>query len=220
MKDLIPTVKITNYAGVRSIKDGMKSNTYSTVEREKKPSWIRMTANQVNQNYSLIKSKVKNLNLSTVCEEAKCPNLSECWSRGTATFMLMGDTCTRACQFCSVNTGNPKGWLDKNEPRKIAETINLMNLKYIVLTCVNRDDISDGGAQHFANTVEAIKELSPETEVEVLTSDFNGIYDSIKKVVNSPIKVFAQNIETVERLTHPIRAVSYTHLTLPTTTSV
>ena len=205
MKDLIPTIKITNYAGVSSIKDGMKSNPYSKVEREKKPSWIRMTANQVNQNYSLIKNKVKNLNLSTVCEEAKCPNLSECWSRGTATFMLMGDTCTRACQFCSVNTGNPKGWLDKDEPRKIAETIALMSLKYIVLTCVNRDDISDGGAQHFADTVEAIKKLSPETEVEVLTSDFNGAYESIKTVVNSPIKVFAQNIETVERLTHPIR---------------
>ena len=205
MKDLIPTIKITNYAGVSSIKDGMKSNAYSKVEREKKPSWIRMTANQVNQNYSLIKNKVKNLNLSTVCEEAKCPNLSECWSRGTATFMLMGDTCTRACQFCSVNTGNPKGWLDKDEPRKIAETIALMSLKYIVLTCVNRDDISDGGAQHFADTVEAIKKLSPETEVEVLTSDFNGDYESIKTVVNSPIKVFAQNIETVERLTQPIR---------------
>ena len=205
MKDLIPTIKITNYAGVSSIKDGMKSNTYSKVEREKKPSWIRMTANQVNQNYSLIKNKVKNLNLSTVCEEAKCPNLSECWSRGTATFMLMGDTCTRACQFCSVNTGNPKGWLDKDEPKKIAETIALMSLKYIVLTCVNRDDISDGGAQHFADTVEAIKKLSPETEVEVLTSDFNGAYESIKTVVNSPIKVFAQNIETVERLTPPIR---------------
>ena len=114
MKDLIPTIKITNHAGVSSIKDGMKSNAYSKVEREKKPSWIRMTANQVNQNYSLIKNKVKNLDLSTVCEEAKCPNLSECWSRGTATFMLMGDTCTRACQFCSVNTGNPKGWLDKD----------------------------------------------------------------------------------------------------------
>jgi lipoic acid synthetase len=153
----------------------------------------------------LIKNKVKNLNLSTVCEEAKCPNLSECWSRGTATFMLMGDTCTRACQFCSVNTGNPKGWLDKDEPKKIAETIALMSLKYIVLTCVNRDDISDGGAQHFADTVEAIKKLSPETEVEVLTSDFNGAYESIKTVVHSPIKVFAQNIETVERLTHPIR---------------
>ena len=205
MKDLIPTVKITNFAGVSSIKDGMKSNAYSKVEREKKPSWIRMTANQANQNYSLIKNKVKNLNLSTVCEEAKCPNLSECWSRGTATFMLMGDTCTRACQFCSVNTGNPKGWLDKEEPRKIAETISLMNLKYIVLTCVNRDDISDRGAKHFADTVEAIKQLSPQTEVEVLTSDFNGAYDSIKTVVNSPIKVFAQNIETVERLTHPIR---------------
>ena len=205
MKDLIPTVKITNFAGVSSIKDGMKSNAYSKVEREKKPSWIRMTANQANQNYSLIKNKVKNLNLSTVCEEAKCPNLSECWSRGTATFMLMGDTCTRACQFCSVNTGNPKGWLDQEEPKKIAETISLMNLKYIVLTCVNRDDISDGGAKHFADTVEAIKQLSPQTEVEVLTSDFNGAYESIKTVVNSPIKVFAQNIETVERLTHPIR---------------
>ena len=194
MKDLIPTVKITNFAGVSSIKDGMKSNAYSKVEREKKPSWIRMTANQANQNYSLIKNKVKNLNLSTVCEEAKCPNLSECWSRGTATFMLMGDTCTRACQFCSVNTGNPKGWLDKEEPRKIAETISLMNLKYIVLTCVNRDDISDGGAKHFADTVEAIKQLSPQTEVEVLTSDFNGAYDSIKTVVNSPIKVSIPNI--------------------------
>ena len=205
MKDLIPTVKITNFAGVSSIKDGMKSNAYSKIEREKKPSWIRMTANQVNQNYSLIKNKVQNLNLSTVCEEAKCPNLSECWSRGTATFMLMGDTCTRACQFCSVNTGNPNGWLDKDEPRKIAETISLMSLKYIVLTCVNRDDIPDGGAQHFASTVEAIKELSSQTEVEVLTSDFNGAYDSIETVVNSPIKVFAQNIETVERLTHPIR---------------
>ena len=205
MKNLIPTVKITNFAGVSSIKDGMKSNDYSKVEREKKPSWIRMTANQANKNYSLIKNKVKNLNLSTVCEEAKCPNLSECWSRGTATFMLMGDTCTRACQFCSVNTGNPNGWLDKDEPRKIAETISLMSLKYIVLTCVNRDDIPDGGAQHFAKTVETIKELSPQTEVEVLTSDFNGAYDSIETVVNSPIKVFAQNIETVERLTHPIR---------------
>jgi len=119
--------------------------------------------------------------------------------------MLMGDTCTRACQFCSVNTGNPNGWLDKEEPSKIAETIAIMDLKYIVLTCVNRDDISDGGAQHFADTVNAIKKLSPKTEVEVLTSDFNGAYDSVETVVNSPIKVFAQNIETVERLTHPIR---------------
>ena len=205
MIDIIPTVKITNHAGVKSIKDGMKGNSYSLVEREKKPSWIRMTANQANKNYTLIKDKVKDLDLSTVCEEAKCPNLSECWSRGTATFMLMGDTCTRACQFCSVNTGNPNGWLDKDEPEKIANTIAAMNLKYIVLTCVNRDDIPDGGAKHFANTVKAIKSKDSNIEVEVLTSDFNGSRDAIRTVVQSPIKVFAQNIETVKRLTHPIR---------------
>jgi len=205
MIDIIPTVKITNHAGVKSIKDGMKGNSYSLVEREKKPSWIRMTANQANKNYTLIKDKVKDLHLSTVCEEAKCPNLSECWSRGTATFMLMGDTCTRACQFCSVNTGNPNGWLDKDEPEKIANTISAMNLKYIVLTCVNRDDIPDGGAKHFANTVKAIKSKDSNIEVEVLTSDFNGSRDAVRTVVQSPIKVFAQNIETVERLTHPIR---------------
>ena len=205
MIDIIPTVKITNHAGIKSIKDGMKGNSYSLVEREKKPSWIRMTANQANKNYTLIKDKVKDLHLSTVCEEAKCPNLSECWSRGTATFMLMGDTCTRACQFCSVNTGNPNGWLDKDEPEKIANTIAAMNLKYIVLTCVNRDDIPDGGAKHFANTVKAIKSKDSNIEVEVLTSDFNGSRNAIRTVVQSPIKVFAQNIETVERLTHPIR---------------
>ena len=205
MRDIIPTVKITNHAGVRSVKDGMKANSYSLIDREKKPNWIRMTAGQANKNYTLIKDKVKDLHLSTVCEEAKCPNLSECWSRGTATFMLMGDTCTRACQFCSVNTGNPNGWIDKDEPEKIANTIALMNLKYIVLTCVNRDDIPDGGAQHFANTVNAIKEKDRNIEVEVLTSDFNGSKEAVKTVIDSPIKVFAQNIETVERLTHPIR---------------
>ena len=205
MRDIIPTVKIINHAGVKSIKDGMKGNSYSRVDREKKPSWIRMTASQANKNYTNIKNKVKDLQLSTVCEEAKCPNLSECWSRGTATFMLMGDTCTRACQFCSVNTGNPKGWLDKNEPEKIANTISTMNLKYIVLTCVNRDDIPDGGAQHFADTVNAIKIKDKNIEVEVLTSDFDGSREAIKKVIESPIKVFAQNIETVKRLTHPIR---------------
>ena len=205
MIDIIPTVKITNHAGIKSIKDGMKGNSYSLVEREKKPSWIRMTANQANKNYTLIKDKVKDLHISTVCEEAKCPNLSECWSRGTATFMLMGDTCTRACQFCSVNTGNPNGWLDKDEPEKIANTISAMNLKYIVLTCVNRDDIADGGAEHFASTVKAIKSKDSNIEVEVLTSDFNGSRNAIRTVVQSPIKVFAQNIETVKRLTHPIR---------------
>ena len=205
MKDIIQTVKIVNHAGVSSIKDGMKSNAYSEIIREKKPKWIRISANQNNKSFELIKERTKNLKLSTVCEEAKCPNLSECWSRGTATFMVMGDTCTRACQFCSVNTGNPKGWLDKDEPEKIAKTVQEMGIRYVVLTCVTRDDLSDGGAQHFAETVQAIKSVDKDIEVEVLTSDFNGDQSAIRTIVNSPIKVFAQNIETVERLTHPIR---------------
>ena len=205
MKDIIQTVKIVNHAGVSSIKDGMKSNAYSEIIREKKPKWIRISANQNNKSFELIKERTKNLKLSTVCEEAKCPNLSECWSRGTATFMVMGDTCTRACQFCSVNTGNPKGWLDKDEPEKIAKTVQEMGIRYVVLTCVTRDDLSDGGAQHFAETVKAIKSVDKNIEVEVLTSDFNGDKSAIRTIVNSPIKVFAQNIETVERLTHPIR---------------
>ena len=205
MKDIIPTVKIVNHAGVRSIKDGMKSNSYSHIIRENKPRWIRISANQNNKSFELIKERTKNLQLSTVCEEAKCPNLSECWSRGTATFMVMGDTCTRACQFCSVNTGNPKGWLDKEEPNKIARTVKELQIKYVVLTCVTRDDLKDGGAKHFADTVEAIKDTDNRVEVEVLTSDFNGDENAIRTIVNSPIKVFAQNIETVERLTHPIR---------------
>ena len=205
MKDIIQTVKIVNHAGVSSIKDGMKSNAYSEVIREKKPKWIRISANQNNKSFELIKERTKNLKLSAVSEEAKCPNLSECWSRGTATFMVMGDTCTRACQFCSVNTGNPKGWLDKDEPEKIAKTVQEMGIRYVVLTCVTRDDLSDGGAQHFAETVKAIKSVDKNIEVEVLTSDFNGDQSAIRTIVNSPIKVFAQNIETVERLTHPIR---------------
>ena len=194
MKEIIPTVKIVNHAGVSSIKDGMKGNNYSLIERENKPKWIRMTAHQVNKNFSEIKNTVADLKLSTVCEEAKCPNLSECWSRGTATFMLMGNTCTRACQFCSVNTGNPNGWLDEDEPKNIADTVFKMGLKYIVLTCVNRDDLIDGGAEHFAKTVEEIKKKDSTIAVEVLTSDFNGSIGSIKKVVESPIKVFAQNL--------------------------
>ena len=120
-----------------------------------------MTANQVNQNYSLIKNKVKNLNLSTVCEEAKCPNLSGA-GQGELLLLCSWEIPVRGhVNFVRPNTGNPKGWLDKDEPRKIAETIALMSLKYIVLTCVNRDDISDGGAQHFADTVEAIKKTEP-----------------------------------------------------------
>jgi len=142
-----------------------------------------------------------------VCEEAMCPNISECWSAGTATFMLMGSVCTRACKFCSVDTGNPKGWLDLDEPMHTAKAVKTMGLKYVVLTSVNRDDLEDGGAEHYAQTVQAIKELNPETAVEALTPDFKGLSSSIEILVNCGLEVFAQNIETVKRLTHPVRDI-------------
>jgi len=145
--------------------------------------------------------------LNTVCEEAMCPNISECWSAGTATFMLMGSVCTRACKFCSVDTGNPKGWLDLDEPMHTAKAVKTMGLKYVVLTSVNRDDLEDGGAEHYAQTVQAIKELNPETAVEALTPDFKGLSSSIETLVNCGLEVFAQNIETVKRLTHPVRDI-------------
>jgi len=133
--------------------------------------------------------------------------MSECWSAGTATFMLMGSVCTRACKFCSVDTGNPKGWLDQDEPLNTAKAVKTMGLKYVVLTSVNRDDLEDGGAEHYANTVKAIKELNPNTAVEALTPDFKGLSSSIKTLVNCGLEVFAQNVETVKRLTHPVRDI-------------
>jgi len=136
-----------------------------------------------------------------------CPNMSECWSAGTATFMLMGSVCTRACKFCSVDTGNPKGWLDQDEPINTAKAVKTMGLKYVVLTSVNRDDLEDGGAEHYANTVKAIKELNPNTAVEALTPDFKGLSSSIETLVNCGLEVFAQNVETVKRLTHPVRDI-------------
>ena len=124
---------------------------------------------------------------------------------GTATIMLMGDVCTRACRFCSVNTGNPKGWLDPKEPKNTAEAVQLMGLKYVVLTSVNRDDLPDGGASHYAEVVRATKALNSETAVEALTPDFLGDRSAVETLLDSGIEVFAQNVETVERLTHPVR---------------
>jgi lipoic acid synthetase len=134
-----------------------------------------------------------------------CPNIGECWSAGTATIMLMGDVCTRACKFCAVDTGNPKGWLDLEEPDNTAKSVALMGLKYVVLTSVNRDDIPDGGAGHYAATVRRVKEVNPDTAVEALTPDFQGKHADVEAVVDSGVEVFAQNVETVKRLTHPVR---------------
>ena len=126
--------------------------------------------------------------------------MSERWSSGTATIMLMGDVCTRACRFCAVNTGNPQGWLDVEEPDNTARSVQLMKLSYLVLTSVNRDDLPDGGAGHYAACVKRVKEVNPETAVEVLTPDFLGVLADVETVLDSGIEVFAQNIEPVARL--------------------
>ena len=196
--------KHVNEAGIRAIKNGQKDKPEAVAPRGDKPKWLRFQAPQ-GETYTDVKKLVKKHRLSTVCEEAMCPNIGECWSAGTATIMLMGSVCTRACKFCSVDTGNPKGWLDAEEPANTAESVAIMGLKYVVLTSVNRDDLDDGGAEHFASAVRAIKQRSPETAVEVLTPDFQGVMKDVETIVDSGIEVFAQNVETVERLTHPVR---------------
>lgn len=206
---LIPTVQISsgekfvNDRGIRAIKDGIKASAQDAA-RLPKPKWLRVKV-KGGAEFENVKTIVTEHKLATVCEEAKCPNISECWSAGTATIMLMGDVCTRACRFCAVNTGNPKGWLDPEEPEHAARSVELMGLKYLVLTSVNRDDLDDGGAAHYAACVRRVKEVNPQTAVEVLTPDFDGVFKDVEAVVDSGIDVFAQNVETVKRLTHPVR---------------
>lgn len=169
-----------------------------------KPRWLKAPLGS-GAAYDGVRRIVREHRLATVCEEAKCPNIGECWNAGTATIMLMGEVCTRACRFCSVDTGNPRGWLDAEEPANTARSVQLMGLKYVVLTSVNRDDLADGGAAHFAATVRAIKAVNAGTAVEALTPDFQGVLADVETVVDSGLDVFAQNVETVRRLTHPVR---------------
>lgn len=199
-------MKYTTPEGVHAVKDGVKKGLKQDKPALKKPAWLRVSLSS-DPNYQAVQSLVKKNKLSTVCEEAKCPNISECWSHGTATIMLMGSVCTRACRFCSVDTGNPKGWLDLEEPKKTADTVEIMKLQYVVLTSVDRDDLPDGGAAHYANTIRLIKERTPETKVEALTPDFQGSTQAIDVLLASGLDVFAQNVETVERLTHPVRDI-------------
>lgn len=169
-----------------------------------KPPWLRAPL-PGGERFETVRRAVRGHRLVTVCEEARCPNIGECWNAGTATLMLMGAVCTRACRFCAVDTGNPRGWLDHEEPHSVARTVQLMGLRYVVLTSVNRDDLPDGGAAHYAACVQAIKVASPATAVEALTPDFQGVLRDVETVVDSGIDVFAQNVETVRRLTHPVR---------------
>lgn len=208
-KDLIPSVqvasgeKFVNDRGITAIKDGIKAGA-AAGERLRKPDWLRVRI-KGGETFERVSDIVHEHGLATVCEEAKCPNMSECWSSGTATIMLLGDVCTRACRFCAVNTGNPRGWLDPEEPAKTARSVQLMNLRYVVLTSVNRDDLADGGAGQYAACVRKVKEVNPDTAVEALTPDFLGVLADVETVVDSGIEVFAQNVETVKRLTHPVR---------------
>ncbi|MGC9068917.1 MAG: lipoyl synthase [Thermoprotei archaeon] len=162
---------------------------------------IRVT---INEDYLRVLKTVAGAGLRTVCEEALCPNIMECWGMGTATFMIMGSICTRGCRFCYVMKGRPAP-LDNDEPIKIALAVKKMGLDYVTLTSVDRDDLPDGGAEHFARTIKAIKEFNPTIIVEALIPDFQGDYQSIKKVIDAHVDVLAHNIETVERLTPLIR---------------
>lgn len=157
------------------------------------------------QKYLEIKKMFASLNLATVCQEARCPNIAECWEGGTATLMLMGDVCTRGCRFCSVKTGNPKGVLDEKEPEKVCDSLSRMGLDYVVLTSVDRDDLPDEGAEHFGKTVRLLKEKIPKLIVEVLTPDFKGKEELISKVVSSGPDVYAHNVETVRSLQKKVR---------------
>lgn len=191
--------------GFRAIKNGVKQQADAApVPRGQKPSWLRARLPS-GAGYESVKRNVRAHRLSTVCEESMCPNIGECWNAGTATIMLMGSVCTRACRFCAVDTGNPKGWLDSDEPANTAESVRIMGLNYVVLTSVDRDDLEDGGAGHYAACVRAVKAENPETAVEALTPDFCGRLGDVETVVDSGLEVFAQNVETVRRLTHPVR---------------
>jgi len=197
--------KFTSPQGTRAIKGGIRPNAGSGVpDAERKPPWLRIRLPS-GARYESVRAIVDTHKLNTVCAESKCPNIAECWGRGTATLMLMGSVCTRACKFCAVSTGNPHGWLDPLEPLQVADAVALMGLNYVVLTSVDRDDLPDGGAAHYAACVRAIHQRSPQTAVEALTPDFAGRHADVATVLDAGLSTYAQNLETVERLTHPVR---------------
>ncbi len=170
----------------------------------RKPEWLKVTLAHGEQ-YEHLRRKVKSLELHTVCQEAMCPNIGECWGTGTATIMILGDTCTRGCRFCNVKTGSPRGEVDWLEPKRVAEAVRDMGWRYLVLTAVDRDDLADGGAAIFANTVRMIHKLAPEAKVECLTGDFAGDLAALDVVLAAQPEVLAHNLETVGRLQSTVR---------------
>ncbi len=178
-----------------------------TIERfAPKPAWLKVRA-PGGENFTHLKETFRKLDLHTVCEEARCPNVGECWSEGTATIMLLGDTCTRGCRFCAVTTGNPRGAVDGREPEHTARALSKLGLQYVVITMVDRDDLLDGGASHVAKTVSRLKELRPDMLVETLLGDFQGHLDYVDITVDAKPDVWAHNVEVVKRLQRTIRDV-------------
>jgi lipoic acid synthetase len=192
---------------LKVVQNGIVRHTTEPVDRHK-PQWLKVPL-PTGPTYTELKGLVSNLRLHTVCQEAMCPNIGECWAHGTMTLMILGGICTRACRFCAVDTGNPRGWVDAEEPEHVAEAIHALNvrhqIKYIVLTSVDRDDLPDGGAAHFAQTVRRMKALCPDVKVETLTPDFQGDVKAVESVLDAGVDVFANNIETVRRLTPRVR---------------
>ncbi|MFV0415257.1 MAG: lipoyl synthase [Chthoniobacterales bacterium] len=182
------------------------------LHQDRKPDWIkvRLPSNPV---FFSTKAHVADLNLHTVCESAQCPNRWECWGQGTATFMIAGEHCTRACGFCAVSTAKPLA-LEADEPERVAEAVRRLALRHVVITAVARDDVKDGGAEHFAKTIEAVRKVDPEIVIEVLTPDFNGKDFALQKVLDAQPHVFNHNLETVERLTPLVRSRAKYQLSL------
>ena len=170
---------------------------------ERKPSWLKIKLPQ-GENYAKVKKIVELNQLHTICSSGKCPNIGECWTKGTATFMIAGEICTRSCKFCATQTGKPLP-LDPEEPQKIAHSIKLMSLKHCVITSVDRDELQDKGAQHWAKTIEEIRKVNPNTIIEVLTPDFDANENLLQIVFKAKPDIFAHNMETVRRLTNEIR---------------
>lgn len=201
------SIEITSVAAVTSPRTDQQRGALKTkrpetdpAERLRKPSWIRVKVPSYSGRFGEIKDIVRTNNLVTVCEEASCPNIGECWSKGTATFMIMGDKCTRRCRFCNVSTGRPNS-LDLDEPARLAQTITLMKLNYVVITSVDRDDLRDGGAGHFVECIKHIRALTPNIYIEILTPDFGGRLDhTLDILATAPPDVLNHNIETVPRL--------------------
>ena len=172
-------------------------------ELGKRPDWLKVRLPS-GENYKNVYELMRKSKLNTVCEEAKCPNLAECWNRKTATFMILGDTCTRSCGFCNVKVGLPTE-LDLDEPRRVAESVEAMGLKYAVITSVNRDELKDGGASIFSETVKLIRQKMPDTTIEILIPDFKGEGESFQIILQNPPDILNHNLETVNRLYHAVR---------------